>query len=234
MHQACNDGHIDANQLCVLKVPFFNHLDFEDMQRIVQMSTNKTYSKGDIIIHDGDPLDHLYIVHQGRVKIYQIFASGKEQLLRILNPGDFFGELALFTKKVMDSYAEAMEPVHICAIHREDMQQLMMKHPTIAPKILEQFAHRLEQTEKLVGQLSAKDVETRTASYLIELAKKSRSQEVVLPMSKKDLASFLGTTQETISRRLSSFQTKGWIEQQGHRYIKILDINALREVADSF
>src|SRR5699024_6946709 len=127
--------------------------------------------------------------------------SGKEQLLRILNPGDFFGELALFTKKVMDSYAEAMEPVHICAIHREDMQQLMMKHPTIAPKILEQFAHRLEQTEKLVGQLSAKDVETRTASYVIELAKKSRSQEDVLALRKKDLDSVLGTTQETISRR---------------------------------
>src|SRR5699024_11386197 len=100
-------------------------------------------------------------------------------------PGDYFGKLALFTKKVMDSDDEAMEPVHICAIHRENMQQLMMKHPTIAQKILEQFAHRLEQTEKLVGQLSAKDVETRTASYLIELAKKSRSQEVVLPMSKK-------------------------------------------------
>src|SRR5699024_1182133 len=107
----------------------------------------------------------LYIVHQGRVKIYQIFASGKEQLLRILNPGDFFGELALFTKKVMDSYAEAMEPVHICAIHREDMQQLMMKHPTIATKKLEQLAHRLEQMQKLVDEHSGKEEEQKTPSY---------------------------------------------------------------------
>jgi len=165
------------------------------------------------------------------VKIYQIFESGKEQLLRILEPGEFMGEMALFTEKDMDSYAEAMETTEICAIHRNDMQELMNEYPTIAIKILEQFSNRLDETEKLVGTLSSKDVEMRTASYLIDLAEKMQTEEVVLPMSKKELASFLGTTRETISRRLSTFQTNGWIEQVGHRNIKILNKDALKEAS---
>jgi len=231
MHTGCESGSINKDQLCVSKVPFFNHLEIEEMLEVVETTTHFRFKKGEIIFRDGDPLEYLYIVHQGRVKNYQLFESGKEQLLRILEPGEFMGELALFTEKVLDSYAEAMEATEICAIHRHDMQKLMQEKPSIAVKILEQFSNRLDQTEKLVGALSAKDVETRTASYLLDLAEEKESKEIVLPMSKKDLASFLGTTQETISRRLSNFQTNDWIEQKGHRSIKIIDQDALSEIA---
>lgn len=224
-----NAEKIDVSQLCVAKVPFFNHLTEEEMMRVVEKSSHKHFAKGEVLIHDGDPLDYLYIVHQGRVKIYQLFESGKEQLLRILEPGEFMGEMALFTSKDMDSYAEAMDKTEICAIHRDDMQHLMKDYPTIAIKILEQFSNRLDQTEKLLGALSAKDVEMRIATYLVELAEKNKNTDLVLPMSKKDLASYLGTTRETISRRLSTFQTNGWIEQKGHQNIKILNIEALRQ-----
>lgn len=200
------------------------------MLKIVDRSRHRHFKKGETIFGDGDPLDYLYIVHQGRVKIYQLFESGKEQLLRIVEPGEFMGELALFTEKTLDSYAEALEKTEICLIHRRDMQSLMQEYPTIAIKILEQFSNRLDQTEKLVGELSAKDVEARIAGYILELANKNDSDEIILPMSKKDLASYLGTTQETVSRRLSSFQMNGWIEQKGHRNIKIIDKNALESV----
>lgn len=231
MNESCDHNKgIDSKHLCVSKVPFFNHLDADEMLKIASMSRHVDFKKGEIIYHEGDPLEYLYIVHQGRVKSYQLFESGKEQLLRILEPGEFMGELALFTEKVLDNYAEAMAKTNICMIHRSDMQRLMQEHPTIAVKILEQFSSRLEQTEKLVGQLSSKDVETRTANYLIELSDETNTDEIILPMSKKDLASYLGTTQETISRRLSGFQTNGWIEQKGHRNIKLIDKQALADI----
>ena len=107
----------------------------------------------------------------------------------------------------------------------------MQTHPTIPLKILSEFSMRLEETEFLVSQLSYRDVETRTASYLVKLAEANKTDNIVLPMSKRDLASHLGTTQETISRRLSHFQTNGWIEQEGHRNIKILDISALEKAS---
>lgn len=223
--------HIDASTLCVAKVPFFNHLSNDEMQRIVGKSMHRNFKRNETIFSDGDPLDYLYIVHQGRVKVYQLFESGKEQLLRIVEPGEFMGELALFTKKELDSYGEAMEDTEICMIHRRDMQTLMAEYPSIAIKILEQFSNRLEQTEKLIGDLSAKNVETRIAGYLLDLAEKRNTTEIVLPMSKKDLASHLGTTQETISRRLSDFQMNQIIEQKGHRFMKIMDKEALSTIA---
>ncbi|MFC3041403.1 Crp/Fnr family transcriptional regulator [Virgibacillus xinjiangensis] len=221
----------DSKELCVAKVPFFNHLAMDEMMKIVQQSSHRDYKKGETIFRDGEPLESLYIVHKGRVKIFQLFPSGKEQLLRILEPGEFMGELALFTDQKLDSYAQAMEHTNICMIHKHDMQRLMSDYPSIAIKILEQFSNRLDQTEKLVGQLSAKDAEARTANYLLELAE--GKEVVVLPMSKKDLASHLGTTQETISRRLSQFQMNGWIEQKGQRKIKLLDKEALSAISDT-
>lgn len=227
-----NQLKINVDQLCVSKVPFFNHLLVDEMLKVVDTTTQLQYKKGDTIFSDGDPLEYLYIIHLGRVKIYQLFSSGKEQLLRIVEPGEFIGELALFTKKDLDSYAEALEDTEICAIHRRDMQKMMHENPSIAVNILEQFTNRLDETEKLVGSLSSKDVEMRLASYLLRLMGEGDSKKVVLPMSKKDLSSYLGTTQETISRRLSNFQTNGWIEQKGHRDLLILKEDVLAKVAE--
>ena len=235
MTESCrHHGVEDQKQMCISKVPIFNHLEENEMREILKQSQQMIFQKGEIIYHEADPLEYLYIVHLGRVKIYKLFESGKEQLLRILEPGEFLGELALFTEKVMDSYAEAIEKSEICAIHRDDIQELMKTHPTIPLKILSEFSERLDETEYLVGQLSARDVETRTASYLVKLAEDTNTLNVILPMSKKDLASYLGTTQETISRRLSYFQTEGWIKQVGHRKINILDLDALLEAAEDF
>lgn len=221
-----------TRQLCISKVPIFNHLETEEMFKILEKSIQMNFEKGETIYRDGDPLEYLYIIHTGGVKIYQLFESGKEQLLRILEPGEFMGELALFTEKVLDSYAEALEKTEICAIHRRDMQEIMQTHSTIPLKILSEFSERLEETEYLVGQLSARDVEARIASYLVKLANEKNTLNIVLSMRKKDLASHLGTSQETLSRRLSHFQTNGWINQTGQRQIKILNKEALTEVVE--
>lgn len=228
MSETCNHSEqIDMKQVCISKVPIFNHLEREEMLAILKMSEQLTFNKGEIIYREGDPLESLYIVHLGRVKVYQLYESGKEQLLRILETGEFMGELALFTDKVLDGYAEALEKTEVCVIHRKDMEVLMKTHPAIPMKILKEFSMRLEETEQLIGQLSHRDVEARTANYLVKLAEEKKTLDLILPMSKGDLASYLGTTQETISRRLSSFQTQGWIEQQGHRHVTILDLEAL-------
>lgn len=179
----------DMKKLCISKVLIFNHLEVSEMKEILSMSKQMFFSKGEIIFHAGDPSEYLYSVHVGRVKIYQLFQSGKEQLLRILEQGEFMGELALFSQRTLDSYAEALVKSEICAIHRNDIQALMQRHPAIPLKILGEFSDRLDETETLVGELSYRDVETRTARYLIKLADEKQTAHINLPMSKKDLAS---------------------------------------------
>lgn len=233
MSESCNHNQQnDMKKMCISKVPIFNHLEHKEMLEILKLSRQMKYQKGEHIYFDGDQSEYLYIVHIGRVKIYNIFESGKEQLLRILEPGEFMGELALFSNKVLDNYAEALENTEICAIHQSDMQTLMKTHPAISLKILSEFSTRLQEVEDLVGQLSNRDVKNRIASYLTKLSGTKNSYQIVLPMSKKDLASYLGTTQETISRRFAAFQTKGLIEQKGHRNIEILNYKELLKIAD--
>lgn len=224
--------HHQASNLCVSKVPFFNHLSYEEMLEIADISMHRTYQKGATIYEAWDPLNYLYIVHIGRVKIYQLFESGKEQILRILETGEFFGELALFTEKQMESYVQALEETNICMIHRDDMQKLMVNKPTIAVKILEQFSQRLDAADKLIGELSRKDVEARIAGYLLELAAKVKSTSIILPMTKKDLASFLGTSQETISRRMTNFEKQGIIHQGEQGQLKIEQLETLQAIAE--
>src|SRR5690625_6169457 len=106
MDDTCNhDMGADVKQMCISKVPIFNHLEPEEMREIMSKSRHMIFKKGEIIYHQGDPLEYLYIVHRGRGKIYHLFDSGKEQLLRILEPGEVMGEWALLGEQVIDSYA---------------------------------------------------------------------------------------------------------------------------------
>lgn len=221
-----------AKKLCVSLVPIFNHLDYEEQFEVARASRSQSYDRKDIIFQAGDPSEYLYIVHKGKVKIYNLSESGKEQLIRILEPGDFMGELAVFTDEWLTSFAEAVEPTEICAIHKSDLQGLLEEKPAISFKILAESSKRLKDAEKTIERISSQDVEKRLASYLLEQAEKGTSSQITLPMSKKDIASYLGTTQETLSRRLANFEEKGLVAQTGQRKIKISDLDALASIAE--
>src|SRR5699024_7236226 len=116
-----------------------------------------------------------------------------------------------------------------CQIRRDDLQQLLLRYPTISLKILTEFSRRLETSEKQTTSLATERVETRIATFLAECVTNDKVNEatIELPMSRKDLASYLGTTPETISRKLGEFEESGLIEQQGQRKIRLLDIDQL-------
>lgn len=217
-----------SHDTCISVVPIFNHLEVEQMEEVMGVTKSASYKKGEIIYREGDTSDSLYIVSRGKIRIYRLSESGKEQLVRILNPGDFTGELALFREAIHESYAEAMSETSVCMISRMDLQNFLLKYPTISLKILLEFSNRLETSEKQTTRFTTVKVETRLALFLAECIKsKKDSMEFVLPMSKKDLASYLGTTPETISRKLAKLEDNGYIKQKERKRIKILDLDGL-------
>jgi CRP/FNR family transcriptional regulator, anaerobic regulatory protein len=223
----CNHA-IGTHKACVSLVPIFNHLAEEQMDDIMGTAQSVSYKKGETIYRAGDQSDSLYIVNQGKIRIYRLSESGREQLVRILTPGEFTGELALFNETTHESYAEAMVDTKVCMIKRSDIHEILMKYPSISLKILMEFSNRLEQSEKQTTRFATEKVETRLALFLAEcLDVGAQSQEFVLPMSKRDLASYLGTTPETISRKLADLESNGYIKQKGQRKIEILDLDGL-------
>ena len=225
--KACSHDSREMQKSCISIVPIFNHLERAEMAEIVKTTQSVTFKRGETLYNAGDQSSSLYIIHKGRVKIFRLSESGKEQILRILEPGDFTGELALFTDAVHDAYAEAMIKTEVCMMNRVELHEFLLKYPPISMKILNEFANRLERTEMQATSFATENVDTRIALYLAELTEESKSMDITLPMARKDLASYLGTTPETISRKFSSFEDAGWIEQKGQRKIQILDLDAL-------
>ena len=227
-HSKSHAKDVKTHKACVSLVPIFNHLEADQMDEIMKATRSISYCRGEIIYRAGDKSDSLYIVSSGRIRIYRLSESGKEQLVRILNPGEFTGELALFREGIHEAYAEAMMDTNVCMITRTELQEFLMKYPTIALKILSEFSERLETSEKQTTRFATETVETRIALFLAEcLEGENQVMEIKLPMSKKDLASYLGTTPETISRKLAEMEDKGYIRQLPQRKIEILDLDGL-------
>lgn len=220
----CKPGK--RGKTCIEIVPIFNTLTYDEMMEVAMITNSREYKKGEMIYMAGDKGDKLFVIHKGKVKITRFSDLGKEQVIRLLGPGDFMGELSLFVHEPLTDNAEALEDTTVCIIDGEKLKGLMVKYPTIALKVLEELSARLEKAENLIEHLGIHNVESRIIDILLDLA--NDKGEITLKMSKGDLASHIGMSQETLSRKLSYFQDMGWIKLIGHRRIIILDKEALK------
>lgn len=223
-------GQVCLQRTCLRKVPIFSGLSWEEMAEIGDLITDRYYVKGETIYSAGEKGERLYVVNEGKVKIFTVSEAGKEQIIRILNPGDFMGELSLFIRSPANSSAQALEPTTVCIIDGSKLNQIINRVPSIALKIIEELTKRLQSAENLIESLGLHDVEQRVADLLLKMS--AGQDEFVLSISKKDLASHMGMSQETLSRKLSSFQEMSLIRQIGHRKIIIRDREGLRALAN--
>ncbi|MFO8069641.1 MAG: Crp/Fnr family transcriptional regulator [Alkalibacterium sp.] len=217
-----------SHQGCVSMVPIFNQLDTDHLDEIMKVVDSKSFKKGELVYRAGELSDVLTIVNKGSLRIYRLSESGKEQLVRVLNPGEFTGELALFNEAVHENYAEAMASTSVCQITRSSLQKLLISYPSIAIKILQELSARVNQSEQQAARFTTESTEQRLASYLVDLmGPDNRSDMVTLPLSKKNLASYIGTTPETVSRKLKELEEMQLIKRISSSKIRILDKDKL-------
>lgn len=215
---------------CLQKVPIFSGLTAAEMIEVSMTATHKKYKKGENIYLEGETAEKLFVINAGKVKISKLSEEGKEQIIRILQAGDFMGELSIFTNSPLKNNAEAVEATTVCTIDSKKIKELIEERPGIAIKILKELSMRLEKTESLIESLGLRDVEQRVADILLKLM--DEDNVVDLSISKKDLAAHIGMSQETLSRKLTNFQEKGFIKQQGQRKIIILNKEALQDIVN--
>ena len=223
----CSCNHNRSGKMCIELVSIFNTLTYDEMMEIARITVSRKYAKGQMIYMAGDRGKSLFVIHKGKVKVSRISDSGKEQVIRVLGPGDFMGELSLFIHHPCRQ-CRSLGGYYRLYNRWGKLKNLMVKYPTIALKIVEELSSRLERAENLIEYLGIHDVETRIIETLLNMA--DEKGVVTLKVSKKDLASHIGMSQETLSRKLSYFQELGLIEQIGHRKIVILDEEGLRKL----
>lgn len=214
---------------CMSFVPIFQVLNGDEMREISQIITRQSFKKGEPIFLAGDMKKTLFVVHKGKVKITHISEDGREQVIRIMRTGDFFGDLSLFNNTPLTTNAEALEPVEICMLEGEAFKSILRKTPELLLNILAQMSERLERAEFQLSQLSTQDVGQRLAAFILEQAADHDNNAFVLPVNKTDAASLLGTSRETLSRKLSLFQKQGYIQMSG-RKVQICNRAALESM----
>ncbi|MBG9983224.1 Crp/Fnr family transcriptional regulator [Aerococcaceae bacterium DSM 111020] len=218
-----------AKYNCVHLVPIFNHLSHEQLTLIGSKVKHKRLDKLDYLFQPGDQSNAIYIVNTGQVKIFRMVESGKEQMIRVLKPGDFIGETGIFNPdEVFEDYAQVMMETTICTIYQEDLLQIMADYHEVSLQIVRELSNRLRSADQHTTYISTEKVGTRIALYLANLVQAEEvNVEVTLPMSKKDIASYLGTTPETISRKFKQLEDEGLINQISHNRILIHDVDDL-------
>ncbi len=229
MSHCCHTNH---SFHCISVVPIFSHLTAEEMAEIAAITVERPTERGTYIYRADEYKQEMYVLHTGTVKIFRLTGDGKEQVLRTVGPGEFFGELALFGGRQHSDYAVAMEAVTMCVIQMQPLRELMKRIPSIAFKVMEELSTRLEETERRLEENTLLSAEERLARYLLE--KTEDLSSFSLPLSKGDLASLLGMSQETLSRHLSAWQQRSIIALEGQRTIHVTDRKTLVRIADRF
>ena len=222
-----------GEDLCVAKVPLFQGLSHAEQVNVAEVASPIAVDAGEQIYAAGSATSQLMVVHTGAVKVSRIDADGREQILRVLGPGEFVGESAFLTGDRPDHFTTAVEASSMCVFRHADLGRLVAAHPSIAVRMLQAVSDRLAQIEARLAAVISGDVTSRLAEYLLSLPGRAQQGGVLveLPMAKKDIASLLDTTPESLSRQLRKLQQTGIARTEGARSLVIHDVDALMELA---
>lgn len=201
-----------AEELCVRLVPLFNQLSI-DLQRQIERLVHHQHVRRGTVVISPDNSNRLVIIEQGQGRLYQLSATGKEQVQRILNTGDYVGETWLLGVTNSNNYVEMMKDSNICVLDHSDFTRLIQAHSDIALKLLAGQALTIDNLRQQTQLMGLPSIESRLAMYLNQLVAKQGSSLVTLPLKMKDLSSYLGTTPETLSRKLTQLQKVGKIDR---------------------
>lgn len=221
------------DDLCVRRVPIFQGLTPAQQREVATYARPTAVGAGDQLYAAGQAVSQLLVVHSGRVKISRLSADGHEQIVRVLEAGDFVGEGAFVDGTRPDHFAVALEPGRLCVFRHGDLGRLVAEHPSIGLAMLRTVSRRLEETETRLASVISGDVSSRLADYLMSLPTRRVGgvPEVELPLPKKDVASLLDTTPESLSRQLRRLSDSGVIVQRRGRRIALTDLAALTALA---
>lgn len=226
--------HCSHESTCLATVPVFKGLNQEDIQKLRKVTRSRSVQKGELIFREGERSSTLFVVNEGLIKLTKTSADGKEQIVRLLFPGEFFGLFSLLRDEKHYITAESVQPTIICSIEKNDFLKVMDGNSDMAFRFLLAVNDRLYEAEESMGNLSLMEVEQRLAKALLLLHDKLniRNETFTLPITKKDLASFIGTTPESVSRKLLKFISNNIIRIEGQRQIQILEIDHLKRISD--
>lgn len=211
--------------------PLFAGLSDQDLDALMDVARIREHPRGELLFSEGEEAEGFFIVLDGKVKVYKLSPEGKERILHIIHPGGTFAEAAIFGEGLYPAYAEPLQASKLLFLPKDNFLNLLKNNGQMAVNMIAGLSMFLRQFANQIEDLTFKDVPSRLARYLMNLSQDGRKETVLLPISKSQLASNLGTVSETLSRTLRKLSDDDLIRVSGKTF-EILDIERLEELAE--
>jgi CRP/FNR family cyclic AMP-dependent transcriptional regulator len=201
----------------VLKsVPLFASFPDDQLRMLVTVVTRRSAPRSSVIMAAGDPIDSLYIVISGRLKVMMGDADGKEVILSLIGPGEFFGEMGLIDDSPRSASVVAIEPCELLSITKRDFKKCLQENFEMAMTVMRGLVRRLREADRKIGSLALLDVYGRVARLLLDMSENVNGQKIVTKrLPKQDIAKMIGASREMVSRVMKDLQMGGYIEMRG-------------------
>jgi CRP-like cAMP-binding protein len=216
----------------VLSAPIFSGLDADEARRVIDSLIAVHVPRGDVLFHEGEPGDSLYVIRTGKVKLGLRSSDGRENLLAVLGPGELLGELSLFDPGLRTATATAVTEVEVLQMGHDELARWLATTPAVAEHLLRALARRMRRTNEALADLVFSDVPGRVAKALLDLATRfgQQTQEgirVAHGLTQEELAQLVGASRETVNKALADFAGRGWVRREG-RAIVLLEPERLQ------
>ncbi len=214
-------------------VPIFADLESKQLEKISKLGTRQKYKRGNIVVLEQESGAALFVIISGKVKVVRMDENGREVILSMFGPGEFFGEMSLLDGMARSASVVATVKSELFMIHRRDFLELLHEFPQVAISLLAELAMRLRKADMQIKSLSLKDAAGRVANVLLMLSddigifRHGKVEIEDIPLQ-QDIANMAGTSRETVSRMLHQFIRDGQIQLKGNK-LTIMDYEAFRK-----
>ena len=205
----------------VLKaVPLFASFPEDQLRMLTTMVTRRSAPRNTTIMSSGDATDSLYIVLSGRLKVMMSDSEGKEVILSILGPGEFFGEMGLIDDEPRSASVVTIEPCELLSIAKREFKRCLAENFEMTMGVMRGLVKRLREADRKIGSLALLDVYGRVARLLLDMAENVNGEKIVTKrLPKQDIAKMIGASREMVSRVMKDLQTGGYIEMRGSNIV---------------
>jgi len=218
------------------RVPLFAEVSEDDLETLADGVRSRGFRRGEVIFHQGDPGDALFVLVSGRVKIPLPSATGDEAILATLRPGDFFGELSLIDGAPRSATAVALDSAQTLVLGRDRVRELVDRVPSFRDALLTALTHEVRRITDHVEELHFLDITGRLAARLARLARDGGERQpdgtVRLdgPLTQGDLAAMIGATRQSVNKLLGLFVGDGLVRVERDAIV-VLDLDSLEAAA---
>lgn len=217
---------------CELKGLFYQNVDDLMIETICTSKVEKEYKKGDVIINVGDAITDFVYLKEGLVKLFRVADNGEEQIFTFAKPFDFVSLLSVFSYSNHNYSVVAVEPSVTCSINMNELNDLLLSNNKFAISVLKKLSHVSDKIIQESLEIKQKNVKGRVAYILLFFSDVIyQSTYFSLPISRKDIANFIGVSTENVIRAMSEFRKEDIIGIFG-KHLDIQDYEKLRKIAN--